>query len=270
MTNSPTQVEGPCISLHRLESVSGGHDANQALELRGGQLSVPRRGRRRVRDQRLQGREPISSRTDTPTSRDPDQHDGAASSSPLLSDPADQRGWPVVTPDDFNATFDSFRTSAFRLECRQTYKINIEDARLRAFRQGKPRPERSIRTDPWLRRIAETTLAGKSWSRVRLIQRPLTEYTRYELISFVESQAVGEQIQILDLDEHPDLTTLGPDFLLFDAGEPDQSAIALHYDDEGSVLGYEHIDPEYCREQATVALASSIHLAEFLARRDAR
>ncbi len=57
-----------------------------------------------------------------------------------------------MTPEEFNAAFDSFRSSAFRLECLQAYAVSAEDARLRAFREGLPRPERSVRTSPWLGR----------------------------------------------------------------------------------------------------------------------
>jgi hypothetical protein len=47
-----------------------------------------------------------------------------------------------------------------------------------------------------LRRIALTTAAGKSWSRIHVIQEPLSEYLRYELIGYVESMAVGEEIRL--------------------------------------------------------------------------
>jgi uncharacterized protein DUF6879 len=170
-----------------------------------------------------------------------------------------------VTPDEFNAAFDKFQVSAFRLECLQAYAVSAEDARLRAFREGLPRPERSVRTNPWLRRIATTTIAGKSWSRVRLVHHPLTEYTRYELISFVESQAVGEQIRIVDLNTHPDLRELGPDFWLFDVDEPNEFVIIMRYDETGTVLGYERLtDTGWCRDQRDAALAGSISLAEYL------
>jgi hypothetical protein len=68
------------------------------------------------------------------------------------------------------------------------------------------------------------------------VHHPLTEYTRYELISFVESQAVGEQIRIVDLNRHPELSDLGPHFWLFDAGQPGESAIVMRYEAD-SVLG---------------------------------
>jgi hypothetical protein len=83
-----------------------------------------------------------------------------------------------VTPEEFDDAFDQFRVSAFRLETMQYYSVSAEDARIRAFREGTPRPERSVRTSPWLRRIALTTAAGKLWSRVHVIKEPLSEYLR--------------------------------------------------------------------------------------------
>lgn len=172
-----------------------------------------------------------------------------------------------MTPDEFNAAFDSFQVSAFRLECLQTYAVSAEDARLRAFREGLPRPERSVRTSPWLQRIAATTMAGKSWMRVRLVRHPLTEYTRYELISFVESVAAGDETRIVDLNAHPELADLGPDFWLFDGSSPMEFAIVINYDADGAVIGHERTtDTGWCRDQATRAFVRSISLAEFLAR----
>lgn len=170
-----------------------------------------------------------------------------------------------MTPDDFNAAFDEFQVSAFRLECLQTYAVSDEDARLRAFREGLPRPERSVRTSPWLHRIAATTIAGKAWTRVRLVHHPLTEYTRYELISFTESQVAGEQIRIVNLNRHPELSDLGPDFWLFDAGQPGEFAIVMRYA-AGSVLGYERTsDVGWCCDQYDDAMVGSVSLAEYLA-----
>ena len=174
-----------------------------------------------------------------------------------------------MTPDEFNAAFDTFRVSAFRLETLQGYAIDTEDVWLRAFREGLPRPERSVRTSPWLQRIATTTMAGKSWSRVRLIRHPPTEYVQYELLSYVESAAVGEEIRIVDLNEHPALAeALGPDFWLFDSGQLGGFAVVIHYDTQGAVRGYERIDDsafEFSRQR--LALDHSISLAEYLASR---
>jgi hypothetical protein len=144
----------------------------------------------------------------------------------------------------FDALFDTFTHATFRLETLQAYAVSDEDARLRAFRDGTPRPERSVRTSPWLRRIAVSTAEGKSWSRVHLIRHPLTEYVRYELVSYVESQAVGEQVGIVNLDEHPELGGLGPDFWLFDWDTDHPHAVRMRYSPTGQLEQREHVtDP---------------------------
>jgi hypothetical protein len=143
-----------------------------------------------------------------------------------------------VTPEEFDQVFDQFTVSAFRLETLQHYSVSAEDARMRAFREGTPRPERSVRTSPWLRRIALTAAAGKSWSRVHVIKEPLSEYLRYELIGYVESMAVGEEIRLADPLEDRVLV----DFWLFDAGTPEAFTVLMHYNDDGVVLGYERVD----------------------------
>lgn len=172
-----------------------------------------------------------------------------------------------MTPDEFNAAFDTFRRSALRLETLQSYAVSAEDEFLRAFREGIPRPERSLRTSPWLRRIAATTMAGKTWTRIRLVRHPLSEYLRHELLAFVESAAVGEEIRIVDINQHPEVTEFGPDFWLFDAGYPGESAIFMHYDYTGTLISYERvIDVAGCRWQADKAIERSVSIAEYLAR----
>ncbi len=143
-----------------------------------------------------------------------------------------------MTPDEFGDAFDQFRVSAFRLETLQQYSVSAEDTRIRAFRAGTPRPERSVRTSSWLRRIAITTAAGKSWSRVHLIEEPLSEYLCYELIGYVESVAVGEEIRLAYPLEDRTLV----DFWLFDAATPGAFAVLMHYNDDGVLLGYQRVD----------------------------
>ncbi len=119
-----------------------------------------------------------------------------------------------MTSEEFNALFDAFHTTVFRLEGLPDYAVGGFDAeRLAAFRDGKPMPERSVRTSPWLARIAVTTVNRKAWERVRVVDEPLTEYQRYELLAYQESQAAGEQIRVLTRSEAGEW---GSDFWLFD------------------------------------------------------
>jgi hypothetical protein len=147
-----------------------------------------------------------------------------------------------VTMDSktFDSLFDTFTDTTFRLEALQAYAVSSEDARLRAFREGTPRPERSVRTDAWLRRMAVSTAAGKLWTRVHAVEQPLSEYLHYELISYVESQAVGEQIGIADINAHPRLREAS-DFWLFDWATDHTQGVIMHYSDDGRVLDREHV-----------------------------
>lgn len=142
-----------------------------------------------------------------------------------------------MTPDDFDALFDRFHSSVVRLESLPAYAVGGAEAeRIEAWRRGEPRPERSVRTSPWLARIAVTTAtAGKTWSRVRVLDDPLTGYQQYQLASYVESQAVGE---VVDVAMRGDLGfELGSDFWLFDAETDDAYAATMNYDEHGHWLG---------------------------------
>lgn len=173
-----------------------------------------------------------------------------------------------MTPEDFDALFDSFTTSVARLETLPAYLVGGAEAeRLKAFREGRPRPLRSVRTDPWLARIALSTLAGKSWTRVRVVDTPLTEYQRYQLASHQEAQAAGEQVFIARREfAGPDL---GPDFWLFDRGLPTARAAVMHYDPDGRWLGVDlEADPGELAplgEHLDAVLAVAVSLNEFLA-----
>lgn len=173
---------------------------------------------------------------------------------------------------DYSALYDQFTDTAFRLECRQNYAVHAEDPSTRAFREGLPRPERSVRTSPWLARIArDVSDRGKDWSRVRLIQYPLTEYTRHELLSYVESQAAGERILIAPAEA---IDYDGPDFWLFDAGTDHACAVELHYTDDGAVRCREFVtDIADLAEKGRVrdaALGHALRLNEFLAPQEQR
>jgi hypothetical protein len=174
-----------------------------------------------------------------------------------------------VTPEDFAACFDRFKESAFRLETLQRYTVPEEAERIRMFREGRPRPERSVRTSPWLRRVAVTTASGKHWRRVHIVDHPLSEYLRYELVGYVESAAAGEEVRIADRAAQPDVARLTTDFWLFDADSEHAFAVLMNYDDEGHLLGYELAQDgkelDRRRRERDLALAHSVTLNEYLA-----
>lgn len=173
-----------------------------------------------------------------------------------------------MTLEEFDQLFDKFEVSAFHLETNQTYAMPDEDERIRAWREGRPRPERSVRTSPWLRRIALTTVAGKHWRRVHIIEHPLSEYLRYELVGYIESQAAGDVIGLADRGTHPELAELGPDFWLFDGITENPFGALLHFDDAGNLLSIDHITDtsgvSELKRQAEIASKYSTPLADYL------
>jgi uncharacterized protein DUF6879 len=175
-----------------------------------------------------------------------------------------------MTLEEFDQLFNRFTATAFHLETHQAYAVSEEDERLRAWRDGRPRPERSVRTSPWLQRIASTTIAGKRWSRVHLIKEPLSEYLRYQLVGYVESQAVGEEIRLASINEYPELAGLGPDMWLFDSGTPGAFGVQLDFDEFGHLIDIVSVDVDGVVElelERDLALDYSVSLAEYLATR---
>lgn len=174
----------------------------------------------------------------------------------------------ALTPAEFGTLFDTFQRTVVRLEALPAYAVGgAEGLRLEAWRTGRPRPERSVRTDPWLARIALSTIAAdKQWSRVRVVDDPLTDYQRYQLASHIEAQAVGDQVRIA---RRADVGDVGPDVWLFDASSPNAHAVVMRYTSEGNVDRRELVT-----DQATVGrlagtvgavIAASVPLNEFLA-----
>lgn len=172
-----------------------------------------------------------------------------------------------MTPEDFDALFDSFRSTVFRLEALPAY-AGEEDDRLHAFYAGRALPERSVRTEPWLARIALTTITEhKTWTRVRVVDEPMTDFQRYQMEPYKESQAAGEQIRVVT---RAALDDTGPDFWLFDAGTPSARGVVMHYSDDFRWLGADVVtDPMALTEllwRRDYAVARSEPLNEFLAR----
>lgn len=167
----------------------------------------------------------------------------------------------------FDACFDQFAHAAHKLETRRRTVAPGEAERIRAFQEGAARPVRSVRTEPWLARIAVTTATmGKSWQRVRILDQPLTPYQQYGMEGLVESQAAGEEVRVVQRVAVPDLAT---DFWWFDPGWPTEFALLLSYDDGDRFAGFEVTAArdvlEACAADWHRAFSVSLSLNEYLA-----
>ena len=87
--------------------------------------------------------------------------------------------------------FEVFTVSAFGLETLRAYAAPGEQDRLKAFRLRRPLPGRPAPASRWLARIAATTAAGKSWHRVRVLDRPLSEDECSRLLGYRECAGAG-------------------------------------------------------------------------------
>jgi hypothetical protein len=171
---------------------------------------------------------------------------------------------------DLDRCFEVFKVSAFRLETLRTYAVPAGDEQLRAFRLGRPLPGRAVRADPWLCRVTGTTAAGKSWQRIRVLGRPLTEHECAQLLGYAEAAGAGEVIRIADRSLHPELAVLARDFWLFDAGTARPFAALLSHDPAGAYLGAEMTaEPAVlmaCVTARNLARQYSVPLGDYLAR----
>lgn len=132
-----------------------------------------------------------------------------------------------------------------------------------AFLRGDPLPP-SPGLENSLRIIREVTGLGRRLWRVHIVDVPLTGYLRYELATYQENTAAGEQVYLADRAWHDDLATLSEDFVLFD----DQTVVWYRYDDAGRLLGHERdgspASLARCREARDLAVRWAVPLDEFL------
>lgn len=171
---------------------------------------------------------------------------------------------------DFDALFDRFTSTAFRLEAQPAYDVGGQEAiRLAAFREHRARPERSVRTDPWLARIAVTTVqAGKQWRRLRILDDPTTDYQRFQLVSgtYLEAQACGDDTVLLDR-AHAGPAAQHDDFWLFDRGTPAETGFLMSYSPTGefqSIRPAGVVELKVMRDIADGVARTATPLAEYL------
>jgi hypothetical protein len=177
-----------------------------------------------------------------------------------------------VSGDILDECFGNFRHSALRLETLPAYAVSGEAERIQAWREGRARPERSVRTSEYLREVAANVLAGRERIRVRIVDHPLSEYCRYQMGSYIETAAAGEQIRIVvrgggSEQARQDLEIV-TDFWFFDHGTDHERAALLHYDANGAFTGARlaaEPDLAFCRKLWATAYKHSVHINEYLA-----
>ena len=152
--------------------------------------------------------------------------------------------------------------SAFRLETLDTYSAPGEQELLRTFRSGQTMPRRHPDTEPWLRMTADSVAAGRRWSRVHLVTRPLSEYMQFALLGYQGNVVAGEDVRVADRTVADRvLDTLTTDFWLLD----DNLALVMSYTEAGRLIDMapaEDVEPYL--QQRDIAIEHSVPLLEYL------
>ncbi|GAB3174281.1 hypothetical protein GCM10027059_46280 [Myceligenerans halotolerans] len=136
---------------------------------------------------------------------------------------------------EFAELFRTFEHTAFRLELRDTYNSPSEQEPLRRFRETGV-VDQSNRS-AWLGLVAESTRAGRTWRRVRVVTLPLTEYSDWGLRLAEATVAAGDDIRYLERDDAVGLPDF--DYWLFDS----RKVAKMHFDEgDGRFIGFEIIE----------------------------
>ena len=105
---------------------------------------------------------------------------------------------PALTEDEFLDVVRGFRVSAFRFEAQRRYKLDYERDEYQAFMAGHPRsPDRIDWWRPWFERVRQYAAEGRHISRVRVLDKPPTEYQRWLLWASPWHTEAGEDIRYL-------------------------------------------------------------------------
>jgi hypothetical protein len=173
-----------------------------------------------------------------------------------------------MTPGDLYRTC---RFSAHRLETLQNYLVADDIERQRAFLDGQPLPPpRQSKIDD-MRLVRKLRKAGRTVGRVHVVDRPLSDYVRYELAVYAENLEAGEDVRIADRSRHEALRDLDKDFAIFDGGTEHASAVFFDYSAEGVLLRYRYTTENQavadCWNRYQETLRLSEPLESFLANR---
>jgi hypothetical protein len=141
-----------------------------------------------------------------------------------------------LTGEDFDALFDNYEHTAFRLEVRESYLgVSYEPEPYRKFLAGEPDDGDWLKD--WCNGVRARAHAGKTMCRVRVVSRPFSDYSRYGLYVCQRwNIPAGEDIRYLDRADAAGLPD--HDFWLFDS----QRLYVMLYDAQDAPLGAELID----------------------------
>lgn len=170
-----------------------------------------------------------------------------------------------LSSSEFQGLFSSYKSSAFRLETLQTYAVSYENKPFQDFLAGKKRYTDSEHVE-WVNLIQSSIASGKTMSRVHVIEEPLTDYLRFEILwPYRDNVDAGDDIRLVVVKQGEWPANLPKeDFWLFD-----ESLVAdMKYDENyGFVEAVVTDDPEIVAQRIQwrdEAIRLSIGYEEYL------
>ncbi|MFD7510308.1 DUF6879 family protein [Streptomyces sp. NPDC059853] len=145
----------------------------------------------------------------------------------------------MLSSEEFDAYFDNAKSEWFRLEGLSSYKVDVEQPRLRAYLAGEPYASHAA-PSPWYEEIERRVREGIAFRKVRVLAGPLSEYERWECEwSYTATERLGQRTFIIDRSEVDTLPELPPfDWWMMDG----RVVLRMHYDNQGRFLGASAID----------------------------
>ncbi len=165
--------------------------------------------------------------------------------------------------EEWAARFEDFQQEAWRLETLPQYLMPQEKEEFAAFLAGKHRTDPYAVSNEYTERLRRQVAAGRVQGRVHVVNRPLTDYLRFEFSQYYAPDALaGEQIRILDVTDRDNPLAGAQDFWMFDRTE----VVLMNYHPDGRQINREVHEGDTSRfiEYQRIALAESVPFEEYV------
>ncbi|ONI74772.1 hypothetical protein ALI144C_38880 [Actinosynnema sp. ALI-1.44] len=133
----------------------------------------------------------------------------------------------------FRQLFSEFEHTAFRLEVRNAYAVERERKYLDRFLAGAPEDVSWLAG--WFDTVRTATEAGRRFMRVRVVDLPLSDYSRFGYVHARYNNDAGEDIRYLHREAARDVGLPNHDYWLFDS----RRLLRMNFDDEDRLLNCE-------------------------------
>jgi hypothetical protein len=92
--------------------------------------------------------------------------------------------------------------------------------------------------ESWLAMVREATAAGRLFARVRVVDLPLNDYTRFSMWVGGYTREAGDDIRYLTRDQAEAVDLPNHDYWLFDS----RKLVKMHFGDDDRFVGAEVVD----------------------------